>query len=98
MFASRAGHTATVVSGGEVLIAGGATISTQCVGNTAVTTVQPLASAELFDPASNSFAHTGKMNTARALHSATSLGNGKVLIVGGTDDNVNTLATAEIFQ
>jgi hypothetical protein len=65
---------------------------------TAVTTVQPLASAELFNPASGTLSATGSMITARTEHTATLLSNGKVLVVGGVDANNNVLSTAELFQ
>lgn len=98
MTASRTSHTATLLSGGKVLIAGGAKISSIASGSTVVTTAQPLASAEFFDPVSGTFAITGNMTTARYKHTATLLGNGKVLLVGGIDANGNALATAELFQ
>ncbi|HEU4888186.1 MAG TPA: kelch repeat-containing protein, partial [Thermoanaerobaculia bacterium] len=62
-------HTATLLSNGKVLIAGGY--------NGAY-----LASAELYDPASGTFSATGSMGTARSQHTATQLPNGKVLIAG----------------
>ncbi len=98
MSASRASLTTTLLSRGDVLIAGGATITTKAVGASAITTVQPLASAELFNPVSRTFAPTGSMRTARAGHTATLLGNGKVLVAGGIDTNGNALASAELYQ
>jgi hypothetical protein len=98
MSTSRSGLTLTLLPNGEVLIAGGATISTKAMQARAVTTIQPLPSAELFNPASGTFSATGSMTTARTEHTATPLGDGKVLVVGGVDGNKNVIASAELYQ
>jgi len=49
-------------------------------------------------PSQGIFTLTGNMTTTRSEHTATLLGNGKVLLVGGVDANGNALATAELFQ
>jgi hypothetical protein len=86
MQAARSAHTATLLKSGKVLIAGGFD------GNSA------LATAEIFDPLSNSFTSTtGNMTTARSGHQATPLNDGKVLITGGSD-GATALASAEIFD
>ena len=56
------------------------------------------ATAELFDPSTGSFSSTGSMGTPRAAHTATLLGNGKVLVTGGIDNNGNVLTTAELYD
>jgi hypothetical protein len=71
----REGHTATLLSRGTVLVAGGFDISKNV----------SLASAELYDSAVGIFAATGTMTVARWAHSATVLCNGKVLMAGGGD-------------
>ena len=56
------------------------------------------ASAELYDPASGTWTTTGSLNTARDVHTATLLPNGKVLIAGGFDSSFNALASAELYD
>ncbi len=88
MTTARTSHTATLLSNGKVLIAGG------------WDGLQTLASAELYDPSTRTFAPTGSMITPRSGHSSTLLPNGKVLIAGGTQGvNLSTfLFTAEIYD
>jgi hypothetical protein len=98
MFSSRARHSATLLPGGKVLVAGGANILTVehfCAFRTQSIS---LASAELFDPTNGTFALTGSMTTARSGHTATLLTNGDVLVVGGVDANNNPLALAELYR
>ncbi len=73
---SRTGHTATLLQNGQVLIVGG---NNDPAGGNDTT----LASAELYDPVTETFSYTGSLTTPRYLHTATLLPNGNVLIVGG---------------
>jgi hypothetical protein len=84
MKTARAGHAAILLPNGKVLIAGG-------VANGFP--MQPLASAELYDPSTGGFTPTGNMTTSRGRPSAVLLANGKVLIAGGAQD-----LSAEIYD
>jgi hypothetical protein len=86
MGTARESHTVTLLGNGLVLITGGddRTVS--------------LATAELFNPESHSFAAAGDMANARAMHTATLLSNGSVLVIGGRDAGGRALATAELFD
>lgn len=90
MTTARENQTATLLTDGSVLIAGGdrGCPSTTCYYN---------ASAELFDPNTGAFSATGPMTTPRVLHTATLLSDGRVLITGGAGGS-DYLATAELFD
>jgi hypothetical protein len=88
--APRENHTATLMADGRVLIAGG-----DPSGGDDQT---PLASAEIYDPKSGTFSPTGSMTTARKRAGATLLGDGRVLIVGGEDVQLNAISAAEIYD
>jgi len=78
---SRFYATATALTTGKILIAGGAN------GLFYRETVTPVLGAELYDPVGNSFAATGTLQGPRFAHTATLLGDGSVLLVGGLAAN-----------
>ncbi len=88
MTTARGKHTATLLPNSKVLVVGGEWYG--AVGGTL--TFLPVASAELYDPATGTWTATGTMTTARAGHTATFLPNGKVLVAGGSD------ASTEIYD
>jgi hypothetical protein len=86
MTTARAQHTAALLADGKVLITGG-------LGDT----TSDLSSAELYDPATATFATTGTMTEARDLPVAALLANGKVLIAGGSRGAVR-LSSADLYD
>lgn len=82
---ARAGHSATMLTDGRILIVGGEN------QNGFVT------EAEIFDPITGSFSISGNLSLPRADHSATRLPDGRVLIVGGRG-NLGSFRTTEIFD
>ena len=88
LLAPRAGHTATLLPDGRVLLVGG------YPGEGLPAT----ATAELFDPAAGRFVAAESMTTPRADHSATALADGRVLICGGVDGDGKALSTTEFFD
>jgi hypothetical protein len=87
---ARNGQTATLLPNGKVLVAAG-----NAAGPNANDT--PLASAELYDPASGTWTATGSLATARDVHTATLLPNGKVVVAGGFNGSF-ALASAERYD
>ena len=88
-----AGHTATLLPGGKLLVAGG--VESGGVGT---------AAADLFDPASATWTSVAPMNVMRASHTATLLADGRVLVVGGSTVSTSSAkgyvnnASAEIYD
>jgi WD40 repeat protein len=87
----RSGHTATLLPDGTVLIAGGSFFEPPPTSDDG-----PLASCELYDPATGSWDTTGSLHSPRDSHTATLLPNGKVLVACGYD--VNPLGSAELYD
>jgi hypothetical protein len=91
MVTGRELHSATLMSNGKVLIAGGEDAKGYA-----------LTRAEIYDPALASFIPTGSLSVGRYGQTATSLGNGEVLIAGGEridEDGFDiALSSAEIYN
>ena len=94
MASRRADHTATLLSSGEVMVAGG-----EYKGSYGLST------AELYNPSTGTFSSTGSLKTGRQLHTATLLNNGEVLIAGGefsqyspTGSTYVCLSSAELYN
>lgn len=89
MSTSRLAHTATLLRNGKVLVAGG-------WATTGFTNV--LNSAELYDPATESWTPTGSMATRRGYHQAVLLADGKVLVAGGAGDDFAGITSTELYD
>ena len=88
MNAARYDAASTLLSNGKFLIAGGGG-----------TTGAFLASIEVYDPLSNTFAAaTPAMSSARANETATLLSNGLALIAGGAVDNSTWTASTDLYN
>jgi hypothetical protein len=89
MTTPRIGLAGALLDNGLALLIGGAD-----------ETGEPLATAELYDPASGTFVATGSMSIARQGLTATVLDDGRVLVAGGSSDGSfnEALASAEIYD
>ena len=85
-------HTVTLLADGRVLVAGGG--ATAPAGQNQPT----FASAELYDPAANSWTAASSMSTARRGHAAILLPNGQVFVTGGMTDSGAPSHTAELYE
>jgi N-acetylneuraminic acid mutarotase len=94
MTVPRGGHTATLLPSGQVLIAGG-----QTGQNEGVYSNKPLDTAEVYDPAAQTFTALGAtMTTRRVYYTATLLPSGEIVLAGGADITNYFLNTAELYD
>ena len=91
MKTARSSPTATLLPNGKVLVSG---------GQTSLVLPTSIASAELYDLAGNAWVAAGSLATARSVHTATLLPNGKVLVAGGlnTAASAGNIALAELYD
>jgi hypothetical protein len=88
MGSHRYGHSAVLLPSGQVLVAGGRAYSDEA---------EFLATAEVYDPASGTWAPTGSMTVPVSGRILTLLPTGKVLATGGADAH-GFLATADVYD
>jgi hypothetical protein len=89
MSTARRFHTATLLPNGKVLIVGGVNYS----GSTEIS----LSSTEFFDPNTGTFSAGPNLNLKRYHHTATSLPNGYIYIIGGKSDELGT-SSVELYS
>jgi hypothetical protein len=87
MSTARAFSTATLLSNGQVLMAGGLNSNWDGLGT-----------ADVYDPTGGTFTATGSLNTPRGCATANLLNTGQVLVTGGFDSQGNTLASGELYD
>jgi len=104
MGTQRSGHSATLLTDGSVLVAGGAYCVYILDGGGCDVEIS-LASAEIYHPGTGSWSDTGSMAISRIGQAATRLSNGKVLVAGGfyepfpgSIDTSAYLADAELYD
>ena len=85
----RVNHTTTLLTNGEVLVAGGGGINPPLGGI--------FSSAEIYDSANGKWTPTGSMTTNREDHTATLLRDGRVLVTGGISYK-RVLSSCELFD
>ena len=85
---ARIYDTMTLLSSGRALVTG---------GYNTTSTINILASAELYNPATGKWALTGSMHTARTGHAAALLASGQVLVAAG-ESSSGFLTSAELYN
>lgn len=89
MVDARCGHAAALLADGRVLVTGGGAVYGDPNSH---------ASAEIYDPGTNSFSAAGAMAAARVGQTETLLGDGRVLVAGGNDAEFRPLASVELYD
>lgn len=95
------GHTATRLVDGRVLVVGGYVLSLPDPSTGSRSITGTVARGETFDPVSGTWSAAGSLSTSRAFHTATPLGNGDVLVVGGAtfaSTALNSIGTIERYD
>lgn len=89
MNAARAGHTATLLQNGKVLVTGGANDLMSGAMNS---------STELYDPVTDTWSAAADLPEGRFTSGAVLLPNGKVLVVGGQNSAGTALKSTVIYD
>ncbi|WP_413292987.1 kelch repeat-containing protein [Bdellovibrio sp. HCB185ZH] len=84
----RVHNSATTLADGRILVSGGTSLDSP---------IAALNSAEVYNPSTSRWSDVAPLAQARAHHTATLLGNGKVLVVAGVNQSTY-FASAELFD
>jgi hypothetical protein len=90
MVLPRLNHATTLLPNGQVLVAGGQNANSP--------TQYGMASCELYDPGTGTWALTGSMSVRRGDFTANLLPSGEVLAAAGGADNITGRTTAELYN
>jgi N-acetylneuraminic acid mutarotase len=100
MSLGRIGQSMSLLADGRVLVAGGTARGASGAGGGQ--TIRPDDSAEIYDPKTATWRPTASMKSARFEHTATALGDGKVLITGGQGPGdggkIQALSSTELYD
>lgn len=91
LLTARVAHTASLLPSNDVLVVGGASSAQQGKAYGAL-----LSSVELVGEKTTQA--RASLKTARAYHTATTLQDGRVVVIGGSDEEEKPLATMEIYD
>ena len=91
MGTARAFHTATLLANGLVLVAGGKTTGEVVLNTTEIFNNTGAGGVGIWSPEAS-------MNTARHLHTATLLNDGRILVAGGYNGASSSYASVEIYD
>ena len=83
---NRAGHSATVLRDGRVLVVGGAGPAST------------IALAEVYEPENNTWADAGSLALARTGHSAAMMSDGRIIVAGGWSNEGSAGHIVELFD
>lgn len=83
---NRAGHSATVLRDGRVLVVGGAGPAST------------VAKAEMYDPDKNAWFPAGSLALARTGHSAAMMSDGRIIVAGGWSNDGSAGHLVELFD
>lgn len=97
---ARSYHTATLLANGQVLVTGGTRVVPPPVFPQGAPPGSALDLAELYDPGTGKWTVTDNLHTARYVHNAILLRDGKVMVTGGlgAGGGDELLASVELFD
>jgi len=98
MHGGRAGHTATLLNNGDVIVVGGIDWACPPIGPCNGFELLIVGFGEKYDTTGGTFTKGTLMSVPRVFHTATLLQDGRVLVAGGDNRYTTTYDSAEIFD